>query len=261
MNRSRHQPQRRLLRTQVIWKESDYDLEDDEYCPISFDVFRTKKFIISVFLAMVVIAAQQDVISFATIVGEQHEVSTPVDATARATQIETVESITTHQRYGVFADRTRGHLKEHQRMGQSSSVGGDVNTLHVSSAGVSNKGANDTSLHWDPSELHSMGSMHNTKEVPLPSVLDNLADVDEPFRYGKDVPYFWHTPRTMGQTTKEILGVCVGINVNHTSLTNSTRGIREAKKMQLVEKENVNFIATQYLHEGATLFSENHRGR
>ena len=256
MNHSRLQPKTRLLRTQVIWKDNDndYDHMDDEYCPISLDLCRKKRFIFSVFLALVVIAAQQEImplLSLATMIGggEQQEVANSiVDTTARSTQIQHDESVTNSQHAATLF---------HQKVGESSSLGGDANLLES----PLNANNDTNSLQLAPSESYSMGPMHNTKEVPLPTVLEkNLADVDEPFRYGEDIPYFFHTPRSMGQTAKEILGTCVGINMNHTTF-NTTDSIGRAKEMKLLEKENVKIIVTQYLHEGATLFSENHRGR
>lgn len=115
---------------------------------------------------------------------------------------------------------------------------------------VNSNSVGEQSIEW--------GLQHH-KEVTLPKTLDeNLADVDEPLRY-EDVPYFFHTPRTMGQTTKQIVGNCIGLNT--TNLTATIEGIYTAKKLDILNGGNVDIIVTQYLHAGATLFNEKHRGR
>ena len=99
---------------------------------------------------------------------------------------------------------------------------------------------------------------HHYGEVAIPKSLDNLANVDEPLKDG-DVPYFFHAPRSMGQSIKDVLGQCIGMNT--TNLTATIEGIDLAKKENLLNKGGVDYLFSQYFHEGATLFNKNRKGR
>jgi len=104
---------------------------------------------------------------------------------------------------------------------------------------------------------------HTNRIIALPQTLDrNLADANESLREG-DVPYFFHTPRTMGQTTKDIVGNCVGLNLTTAlNLTNTMEGIAAAKKMDVFKIGGADMIVPQYLHAGATSSDgTNHRAR
>lgn len=48
---------------------------------------------------------------------------------------------------------------------------------------------------------------HIVKDLPLPSVFDNLSNVDDgSFQKGIDVPFYWHVPRSGGGTVNDVLG-------------------------------------------------------
>ena len=97
-------------------------------------------------------------------------------------------------------------------------------------------------------------------KVSLPRTLDKkLADVDSQLENG-DMPYFFHPPRSMGQTIKDILGQCMHLST--TNLTATVDGMHSIKTVGLLKGENkLDFIFTQYLHAGAMLFDRRHRGR
>ncbi len=129
--------------------------------------------------------------------------------------------------------------------------------IHDSSSTRSWDGGEDK-LHANSTESIEWELQH--KHVMLPRLLEHrLANVDEPLREG-DIPYFFHTPRTMGQSIKDILGICFGKTT--TNLTATILGIRAARRRNIFKRGDVDFIVTQYLHEGAALFNaRKHRAR
>lgn len=106
--------------------------------------------------------------------------------------------------------------------------------------------------------------------IPLPPALErNLADVEDPLRpdasyYGSlDVPFLFHVPRTMGQTTKDILGNCVGLNLTASLNMNASwvEHIYRARVEGEVRDGRAVAVFTQHLHAGATLFEDGRYGK
>jgi len=92
-------------------------------------------------------------------------------------------------------------------------------------------------------------------EVRLDGRLKRLADVEDRRRV-RDVPLFFHMPRSMGGTYREILK-CVGIE---RTLGSSLDEIKNGKQNSAV-KNGVDAVVTQYIYSASTLFSSNRRGR
>jgi len=99
-------------------------------------------------------------------------------------------------------------------------------------------------------------------DVKIPEPFDtNIANISEPFEKGRDIPYFFHIPRSAGSTVKDILGRCAYVRLAWNA-TSTLEGLKYARDTQLVQSGQVDVIPTQYLHEGATLFDgQQHRGR
>lgn len=91
-----------------------------------------------------------------------------------------------------------------------------------------------------------------------------------------DVLYLWHIPKAAGSTVKHVMMKCFHLtraemkqvpesftlvkgvlNID----TSTIAGIYKAKEMGLVDSNFVDVIETSYLHEGAALLTENHKGR
>ena len=88
-----------------------------------------------------------------------------------------------------------------------------------------------------------------------------IANINEPFEKGRDMPYFFHIPRAAGSTVKDILGKCAYVRIAWNATATMER-LKYARDTQLVQSGQVDVITTQYLHEGATLFDgQQHRGR
>jgi len=99
-----------------------------------------------------------------------------------------------------------------------------------------------------------------------------------PFTPEKDVPVYWHIPRTGGTTTKYIISHClslvetnaIGIHEEDDVLrvvtieggsyvnvdTTTQAGITRAREMNLTQSGLVDIIITPYLHDIATLFDD-----
>ena len=91
-----------------------------------------------------------------------------------------------------------------------------------------------------------------------------------------DVLYVWHIPKAAGSTVKHIMMKCFHLtraemkqvpesftlvngvlNID----TSTIAGIYRAKQMGLVDSNFVDVVESSYLHEGAALFTNNHKGR
>lgn len=99
-------------------------------------------------------------------------------------------------------------------------------------------------------------------DVKIPEPLDTtIANINEPFENGRDMPYFFHIPRSAGSTVKDILGKCAYIRIAWDATATNER-LKVARDTQLVQSGQVDVITTQYLYEGASLFDgQQHRGR
>jgi len=99
-------------------------------------------------------------------------------------------------------------------------------------------------------------------DASLPEPFDTtIADINEPFVKGRDIPYFFHIPRAAGSTVKDILGRCAYVRIAWNA-TATLEGLEHSKDIQLVQSGQVDVVTTQYLHAGAKLFDGlQHRGR
>mmetsp|Transcript_42145 Transcript_42145/g.61808 ORF Transcript_42145/g.61808 Transcript_42145/m.61808 type:complete len:380 (+) Transcript_42145:85-1224(+) len=123
------------------------------------------------------------------------------------------------------------------------------------------------------------------KDVPL-YLEDRLADLSEPYRKGKDVPFYWHVHKSGGTTMQNFLSECFGlVEANHRGGlnnheadkelqivemfgnkyvnvdTSNPQGIARAKKLGLTPSGLADVIFSPYFHEGSSLFSKEHQGR
>jgi hypothetical protein len=124
--------------------------------------------------------------------------------------------------------------------------------------------------------------------IPLPTSLQNIADVSDFPVKKTDIPFYFHIPRGAGSTVKDTMGSCLGlvgasdvgsrkeyssdsgkleiitskegskfVNVDTTTLA----GIDHAKELGLVESNLAEYVVTQYVHSAAELFTESHQAR
>jgi hypothetical protein len=108
-------------------------------------------------------------------------------------------------------------------------------------------------------------------EYPL-NLLQNVTSPILP----SDVLYLWHIPKAAGSTVKHVMMKCFHLtraemkqvpesftlvkgvlNID----TSTIAGIYRAKKMGLVDSNFVDVVESSYLHEGAALFTDEHKGR
>ena len=112
-------------------------------------------------------------------------------------------------------------------------------------------------------EDESYQSQYNlTTDVKLPKSFDRtIANLNEPFEKGRDVPLFFHIPRSAGSTLKDMMGRCLQMRIAWNS-TSTLEGLKQAKDARLVQKGELEVVTTQYLFEAAKLFNgRQHRGR
>eukprot|EP00984_Skeletonema_dohrnii_P037054 scaffold38693_cov150-Skeletonema_dohrnii-CCMP3373.AAC.2 len=110
--------------------------------------------------------------------------------------------------------------------------------------------------------ISSAAAASTPSAVTIPEPFNTtIANINEPFESGRDIPYFFHIPRALGSTVKDILGRCAYVRIAW-NVTATMEGLKHARDTQLVQSGQVDMIPTQYLHEGATLFDgQEHRGR
>mmetsp|Transcript_475 Transcript_475/g.944 ORF Transcript_475/g.944 Transcript_475/m.944 type:complete len:1172 (-) Transcript_475:117-3632(-) len=123
--------------------------------------------------------------------------------------------------------------------------------------------------------------------IQLPSIFEGLANVDDLFQRGIDVPFYWHVPRSGGGTMNDVLGSCLQLTlaadaggsegrgeeqtlktihfsrqVSYVNVDTSThQGISRAKKLNLVSSGLADVVISPLLHEASTLFTPTRRGR
>jgi len=121
------------------------------------------------------------------------------------------------------------------------------------------------------------------KEFLLP--LQYFAEVTTPLR-PEDVNFFFHIPRSAGQTIKEIVGKCLGktlasevgvrdghgqdlilqkVQINNANYVNvdstSVDGLHRAATLGLAESQLADMVSSSYFHEASMLFDAEYKGR
>ena len=116
--------------------------------------------------------------------------------------------------------------------------------------------------HYNSTTSSTPAISTTISDVSIPEPFDKtIANINEPFEKGRDIPYFFHIPRAAGSTVKDILGRCAYVRIAWNA-TASMEGLKHATETQLVQSGQVDVITTQFLHAGATLFDgQQHRGR
>eukprot|EP00581_Thalassiosira_minuscula_P014568 CAMPEP_0183713170 /NCGR_PEP_ID=MMETSP0737-20130205/8101_1 /TAXON_ID=385413 /ORGANISM="Thalassiosira miniscula, Strain CCMP1093" /LENGTH=1188 /DNA_ID=CAMNT_0025941921 /DNA_START=135 /DNA_END=3701 /DNA_ORIENTATION=- len=123
--------------------------------------------------------------------------------------------------------------------------------------------------------------------IELPSAFYALANVDDLFQRGIDVPFYWHVPRSGGGTMNDVLGSCLQLtlaadagvseeggedetlkvlhfsgHVSYVNVDTSTHeGIDRAKNLDLVSSGLSDVVISPLLHEASSLFTPTRRGR
>ena len=116
--------------------------------------------------------------------------------------------------------------------------------------------------------------------------LNGYAEMVEPYNSDRDLPVFWHVPKSGGTTLQDLLMHCVGMvganevggpyakdtpPVEVVQMENGNRyvnvdmaspvGIRHAKDMGIAQSGLANVVLTSWFDQAASVFDDQHKGR
>jgi len=138
-----------------------------------------------------------------------------------------------------------------------------------------------------PDHLASLQQYHKHIGVRIPAPFLNLADIDDlPVVRGRDLPFYWHIPRTGGTTMNDILGSCLKLNlatdaggrnghdhdeelqilnlgpIKYVNVDMSTpAGIERAKKLELASSNQADAMISSLVYEASLVFTPLNHGR
>lgn len=157
-------------------------------------------------------------------------------------------------------------------------------------------GANeDSSANTAESKNNDKGDNDGGENPPEEVIIEPGKEYLEPLKYfagvssptrSSDTPFFFHVPRSGGQTIKEIVGECLGMiqasevgirdghgqdpnlqvidvkNAQYVNVdTTTVDGLKRAATMGLAESHMAQMITSSYLKESGALFDLYHQGR